>query len=297
MSFDDDERSPSGSRPIDLYRVTTPTASYLHTSHPVDVPYGGDVYTALTMDRGTNQLADDAGVDELTITLPISHPLVRGYASSGIPELVVAVTVLRLQAVSGAARQIFKGFAQSMSADLHTATLRIPAATADALKIQLPVVGATRTCNHRLFDDRCAPNPGGQLPLLGPSGSGGPAPALFTIVDTIASISLDGLTITMAPGTPGGLNTKPGGWAAFGRIILASGDQRRILTQPGTTITLAVPFPGLIAGASVTIEAGCLHNITACINKFNNQQNFGGHPLMSSFNAWAQNGLGIIQQV
>lgn len=296
MSFDSDERSTEQNRPIELFTIATST-TYRHTSHPVDVSFGGNVYTALTMDRGTSQLADDAGVDEMTVTLPISHPLVQRYAATGIPELTIAVTVQCLQTVSGAARQIFKGFAQAMSVGLHTATFRVPAVTADALKIQLPVIGATRTCNHRLFDDRCAPVPGGQLPLLGPSGSGGPAPALFTITDAIASISTDGLTITMSPATPDGLNTKPGGWAAFGRIILTSGDQRRILTQIGTVITLAVPFPGLAAGASVTIEAGCLHNITACIVKFNNQQNFGGHPLMSSFSPWASNGLGIIQQV
>jgi hypothetical protein len=298
MSFDGDERSAEQNRPIDLYRITTPTASYLHTSHTVDVPFGGNVYTALTMDRGPNRLADDAGVDELTITLPISHPLVQGYASTGIPELVVTVTVLRLQSVSGAAQQIFTGAAQAMTVDLHTATFRVPATTADALRIQLPVIGATRTCNHRLFDDRCSPIPGGVFPLIfGPPGSGGPSRVLFTITDTIASISSDGLSVTMPPGTPGGLNTKPGGWAAFGRIILASGDQRRILTQTGTTVTLAVPFPGLGSGAAVTIEAGCLHNIATCISKFNNQFNFGGHPLMSSFSPWAANGLGIIQQV
>lgn len=295
VSYGQDESSVSQNRPIELYTITTSTATYQHTSHPADVPYGGGIFTALTMDRGSHQLANDQGVDEMTITLPISHPIVQGFAATGIPELSVMVTVQRLQSVSGVAVQIWKGPAQSMSVDGHLATIRVPASTADALKIQLPVIGATRVCNHRLFDSRCSPVPGGLFPpFLGPAGSGGPTPALFTVTDLVSSISTDGLTVTM---TAGGVSTKPGGWAAFGRLILASGEQRRILAQVGATITLAVALPGLSAGTSVSVEAGCLHSITACKTKFNNQLNFGGHPLMTTFNAWATNGLGVIQQV
>lgn len=299
MTHDSDERSTSRNRPIHLFTITTPDAVFHHTSHPVDVPFGGSIYTALTMDRGSQQLANDPGVDELSIALPITHPLVRSYASAGIPPQTVSVLVQNLQTVSGTARTVFRGVAQSMSVDTRTATIRCPASTADALKIQLPVVGATRFCNHRLFDGRCAPNPGGQWPLLGPSGSGGPSPGLFTITNAIVfSVSTDGLTIAIVfqSGTPDPLDTKPDGWATLGRIIVGS-EQRRILTQISTTITLAVPIPGLLAGSVVTIEAGCMHDMTTCKTKFNNQLNFGGHPKMTSFNAWAQNGFGVIQQV
>lgn len=297
-TFDSDERSVAQNRPIFLFTLATPTFTYRHTSHPVVVIFGENKFTPLTIDCGSTALGNDPGVAEQTITLPITHPFVQHYAGTGLPELVITVTIQRLQSVSGVAQQIFTGIAQSLSADTHTATIRVPATTADALKIQLPVVGATRLCNHRLFDSRCSPAPGGQLPDLGPAGSGGPASGLFTIADvSIDSISADGLTLVLSGGTPDAINTKPSGWAAVGRIILGSGDQRRILTQISTTITLAVPFPGLTAGASVTIEAGCLHDIATCKSKFNNQLNFGGHPLMSSFDPWASNGLGIIQQV
>lgn len=104
-------------------------------------------------------------------------------------------------------------------------------------------------------------------------------------------MSTDGLTIV-----GGSVAARGSGWAAFGRMILSSGEERRILTQIANTMTLAVPFPGLAAGAGLTIEAGCLHDILTCKNKFNNQLNFGGHPLMSSFSPWASNGLGVIQQ-
>lgn len=293
MSFDDDERSVSANRPIDLFTITTPTAIYLHTSHPVDVTYAGNVHKAITMDRGTQQLGNDPGVDEQTLELPISHPLVQSYASTGIPELVISVTILRLQTRSGAAQQIFTGFAQSLTVDGHTAKIRVPAATADALKIQLPVVGATRLCNHRLFDGRCSPNPGLKWPASGPTGSGGPDPANFLVLDTVNSISADGLTLGVFA-----IGVKPSGWATFGRLIVpTTGDQRRIVSHVGTTLTIAVPFPGLTTSTGVRIEAGCDHSMATCKSKFNNQLNHGGHPLMPiSFNAWAVNGLGVITQ-
>ncbi len=293
MSFDDNERSTSQNRPIDLYTITTPTAIYRLTSYPVNYSYAGNVFTALTMDRGSHQLTNDQGTDEMTVTLPISHPLVQEYASTGIPAMNVAVRVQRLQTASGAAQQIWTGFAQSLTVDGATATIRIPASTADAFKIQLPVIGATRVCNHRLFDQRCSPNPGGHWPISSTTaGSGGPDPGVFQISDTIASVSADGLTVNGV-----GIGAKPFGWAGFGRLILASGEQRRILTHVSTTLTLAVPLPGLVSGMAVTIEAGCAHDMTTCKSKFNNQLNFGGHPLMTSFNAWVTNGFGVIQQV
>ena len=297
MSHDSDERSVSQNRPIELFTITTPTATYRHTSHPLPVSFGGNLFSPLTMDRGTSQLSNDQGVDEQTLELPISHQLVQDYAGTGLPDLVVTVTIQRLQTKSGTAQQIFTGVAQSMSVDGRTATIRVPASTADALKIQLPVVGATRICNHRLFDSRCSPNPGGRWPLASAIvGSGGPRSSDFTIFETITAISADGLTIT-TNGTQ--LGSNPNGWAALGRLLLLDGseNQRRILTHIGSVITLAVPVPGLIPTAGILIEAGCLHDINTCKSKFNNQLNFGGHPLMTTFNAWQQNGLGVIQQV
>lgn len=291
-TFDDDERSPSANRPIELFTITTLTATYRHTSYPVDRVYAGNTYTALTIDRAPNQISNDPGVDEQRLVLPISHPLVQRYAASGVPEQGVTVTIVRLMTASGAAQQVFTGLAQSMSVDTHTATIRCPASTADALKIQLPVVAATRVCNHRLFDIGCSPNPGGVWPVSGVAGSGGPLASDFQVVDAVAAISADGLTVTGSA-----IAAKPGGWAALGRIFLASGESRRILTQIGAVLTLAVPFVGLTTTTAITIEAGCLHSMTVCKSKFNNQLNYGGHPLMTTFNAWAGNGLGVIQQI
>jgi uncharacterized protein len=290
-TFDTDERSTSGNRPTDLYTIVTTTKTYRLTTNLTDISLGGNTFTALTVSRGNNALQPDSGQNELIIYLPISHPLVQSYTATGIPEQNVQVTVQRLQSVSGQAQQVWTGFAQSLSVDGRTAMLRVPSVTADAFKTQLPVIGAHVLCNHRLFDVGCAPNPGGEYPTGAGSGTGGPLQSAFQVATTISSVSADGLTITLS--SVGG---QPDLWAQFGRLILSTGESRRIIVQIGNVITLTVPFPALTT--NVTLEAGCPHNIQACQSKFNNFMNYGGHPYITAVvDPWHPNGLGIIQQV
>lgn len=290
-TFDDNERSTSSNRPIELYTIVTPTATYRHTSSTASLVFSAHLYTPLTMDRDTLQLGQDSSTDELVITLPITHPLVQRFCATGIPEQVITVTVHRMQTASAQTFQQWTGFAQSISISGHLAKIRVPANSADALKTQLPVLTAQRACNHRLFDSGCSRNPGGIWPpSTGTAGSGGPDPATFTVSTTVASVSADGLSITLT-----GDGGNPDGWAQFGRLIMSNGETRRVLTHIGNVMTVAVPF-GAPTG-SVQLEAGCDHTIATCVSKFNNVLNFGGHPDMSPLNLWTPSGLGVIQQV
>lgn len=289
-TFDSDERSTSQSRPIDLFAIVTPTVPYYITSHETDVIFESITYTALTASRGNFALQPDSSQNELIVYLPISHPFVQRFAS-GIPELGVTITLRRLQALSGQAAQFWTGYAQSLSVDGHTAMIRVPSITADAFKIQLPTIGAHKTCNHRLFDIGCAPNPGALWPTTGAAGSGGPLAATFQISTTIASVSADGMTITLSS-----IGGKPDRWAQFGRIVLSNGDARLISAQTGAVLTITKPF--YVTTSVVMIEAGCDHSIGACRTLFNNPYNFGGHPKMDvTSDPWTPGGIGISVQV
>jgi hypothetical protein len=280
-TYDDDETSTSQNRPIDLYTLVTPTAIYRVTSHIVDVAYGGHTFTALTMSRGPQQVAQDLTGRELIVYLPITHPLVRRFAASGIPERQVLVTLQRLQQVSGIAVQAWQGFGTGMQIDGHVAKLRVPSVTDDAMRIKLPVVAAQRLCNHRLFDARCAPNPGVD----------GPAATSFQVNGALVSQS--GTTLIVS--TLGG---HPDGWANLGDVVhVATGERRYILAQGGTTLTLHSPFVGALPGDALTVFAGCDHTIGTCRDKFANVGNFGGHPEMTtSINPWLPKGIGVIEQ-
>jgi Phage conserved hypothetical protein BR0599 len=280
-TFDDDERSTSQNRPIELYTIVTPTAVYRLTSHNVDVTFGGNLFTALTLDRGPHQIAADLTGRELIVYLPVTHPLVQRFAATGIPERQVLVTLQRLQEVSGIAVRVWQGFGTGMQISGALAKLRVPSVTDDAMRIKLPVVAGQRLCNHRLFDARCAPNPG----------SDGPAAASFEVSGTL--VSQTGTTLVVST-----MSEKPDGWASLGDVVhLATGERRFILVQAGTTLTLASPFVDANPGDALAVFAGCDHAITTCRDKFANVTNFGGHPEMTtSINPWLPKGIGVVVQ-
>lgn len=279
-TFDDDERSASQSRPIDLYTIATPTVTYHLTSHIVDVSYGGATYTALTMSRSDLQVAQDLTGRELVVYLPITHQLVQRFASRGVPEREVQVTLTRLQEKSGQVQQEFSGFVVGMSCDANVAMLRAPSITDDAMRVRLPVIRAQRLCNHVLFDARC--NPGD-----------GPARAAFTVNTTIVS-GATGTTIVVAS-----MGGNPSSWASpSGEAIHGpTGERRQVLAQLGTTLTIDQPFFAAVNGDVIAVSASCNHLVTECRDKFANVANFGGHPEMTNtINPWMPKGIGVIQQ-
>lgn len=285
MTYDDNERSASQSRPRDLYVIATPTFTYRLTSHNVDVVYAGATYTATTMSRGPHQIAQDLTGRELIVYLPITHPFVQRFCSSGVPERGVTVTYSRLQEVSGVANQQRTGYATGISIDGNVAQIRVPSLTDDALKIQLPVIAANKSCNHVLFDARCSPNPGVD----------GPSAAAFTISVAYSSQTIAVGSITVSVSSVAG---KPDGWFDFGTLVHVPSAQRcYIVRQIGTTLTLNTPIIGPTSGDGLTLIAGCNHLVTTgCRDKFNNRVNFGGMPFMNNeANPWLPNGLGSIQ--
>jgi uncharacterized phage protein (TIGR02218 family) len=291
-TFDDDERSTSGSRPIDLYIITTPTQIYRLTSNQTDVVFGiggiatanntdvtgglgvGVVYTALTMARGPQMVAQDLTAREISIFLPITHPIVQRYASTGVPEREVTVAIYRFQTKSSTAFQSWSGVAQSLTISGRVAEIKVPAVTDDALKVKLPVIAAQRLCNHVLYDRQCTisrTNLTITQVIIGISGS---------VVTTI----LDGAATRYV----------------FGDVEhVASGELRMILSQTVNSVTLNAPFSSAVVGDQVRIAAGCDHTIKTCRDKFLNVVNFGGMPHMNldgAFNPWAPGGLGLIVQ-
>lgn len=276
MSFDDDERSTSQNRPVDLYTITTPTITYRVTSHPVSVLFGGNTYTALTMSRGNLQVSQDLTGREIVLYLPIDHPLVQRFAATGIPEHDVTVTLLRLQSVSGQAFQQWSGFVQGLAIDGHTALFRVPSLTDDAMKVRLPVVAAQRLCNHVLYDSGCT---------LDRAGFAIQPPTVFITGQS-------GSTVTVSS-VAGSVDHR----FQYGEAVHSTQQRRMILEQIGTVLTVNMPFVGVNNGDGLVLYSGCDHRILTCRDKFGNVVNFGGHAdMLTSINPWASKGIGVIQQ-
>ncbi len=307
-TFDSAERSQRLSRPIVLYTITTYSAVYRLTTHGTDVTFGSFTFSALPVIHDDEQITQDAAGDEIAVHLPISHPFVQRFAATGIPEQGASVLVQTLQSVAGVAVQSWSGPAQAMTISGHMAAFRVPRPHVDAVRIQLPTVGAQKQCQHDLFDGRCAPHPGGDWPADGSgNAAGGPVDVLFFVVAQVAAVSADGLQITLV--SDGG---QPDGWFRFGKILslgtvtrpgarIPSGEVRGISDHVGNVLTLSVPFVGSLADLQTVdfrLSPGCDKQMSTCVSKFANRANFGGHPYMDgAINPWVPAGFGVIQQV
>ncbi len=309
-TFDSAARSQALGRPIVLYTITTLGSVFRHTTHAADVVFGGNTFTALTIAHDDEQITQDPSGDELVIHLPITHPMVQRFAATGIPEQSVQVVVQEMQSTASSAAQSWSGPGQSLTINGNLAALRVPTATNDALKIQLPVIAAQRTCNHVLFDVGCAPNPGGDLPFGATGiGKGGPVASDFRVTTTVFGVSANGLTLTITTDA----SELAAGFLQFGKATASSGaafqptsfageDQTRwILSHVDNELTINVPFVASadeMTACVLLLEAGCDHLMPTCDAKFNNRPNFGGHSQMDpTINPWVPNGLGVIQQV
>src|SRR3954469_11792514 len=263
--FDDNERSVSQSRPIDLYTIVTPTETHRMTSNVVDVTYLGAVFTATTMSRGNLQTMDDPTGREFIVYLPITHPFVQRYVVYGVPEHQATVTIQRMQTVSGTTMQVWSGFADTMTitgsddgSGSHVAMLRVPSVIDDAMRRRLPVIAAQRLCNHVLYDAQCTVNRATAV-------SGGPFVITSINGDTITTSSLGG-----------------GSQYVFGEVVhLATGQRRMVVGQASNLLALSAAFAVANVGDSVELAPGCDHSILTCRDKFSNVVNFGGHPQLN----------------
>lgn len=275
MSFDSLERSQQGAGPAELYDFVTPLTTFRLTTFQSDVVYLGNTYTATTGAR-SNISVPDLATDQadITISIPATHTLAKAYAN-GIPMRDLLVTLTRAHLPTMVVSQFWQGYASGIAFDDTLAIFRVPSGMNDALATDVPSVVAQKLCNHVLYDARCTINPG----------------TGYTVTTTIAAISADGRTFTLASPTPAPTATVISGvattvpWALHGQFTHSPTNERRTITdQTSTTVvTVQAQFPNgsLHVGDLVVVLAGCDHSMPTCASaKFNNGVNHGGHPYM-----------------
>jgi uncharacterized phage protein (TIGR02218 family) len=128
-----------------------------------------------------------------------------------------------------------------------------------ALQGNVPAPRFQAPCNHILYSSRC-----------------GVSPASHQETATVTAISGNVITVDA-------LSFADNDCAAG--VIIASGEQRMVVSNAGTSVTFTYPFANLQIGDEVIIRRGCDHAFDGdCKNKFNNGDNFGGFPLVPGKN-------------
>lgn len=275
------EASIQSSSPREFYQIVQSSAvTYYVASGTRDIVYNGNTYVASPTARTEIGISSITNEAQLTIALPLSHPLSQRYPAQGSPPRVITVTIYRQQP-GGFVEQVAVGKITSMGIEKHLAKFLIESLIARLSRRQLPTVSASRSCQHVLFDNNCRAVR--NLFTLGVTGG---------IIPTLTVLSFDGRTVVISS-----IGGQADHWAQGGELVhLPTGERMTILEQVGTTITMQTPIPDLTTGDAVSVSAGCAHDILTCRIKFSNQINFGGFPQLPTKNPFTPTGLGVIEQ-
>lgn len=274
QTYNLDESSPQDNRPVELYDfVFAPGSSGTQrvTSYTHDFVFNGLLYSKRVIKRGSLAVVNSQNnVPEMTITMPVNDPIVQAYIGVGVAPQRTKVTITRFQQASQTSQQIWAGYIASCTVTHRDATFRIASLADDGFRIPIPSVVMSKLCNHVLYDAMCTVSRSGNASIT-----------------TITSISPDRRTITVAS-----LNSFIGEIESFyyGEFVHFGTTERRtiipqLVAASPFTVALDVALPTTVfVGDACIIYRGCNHSVATCQTKFQNVDNFGGHPHIQTTN-------------
>ncbi len=275
---DDDSSAELGQRREFYDIVQSDLVTYRIASGARDIVYGGNTYTSQPAARTDVVVSTTTGVFEMSLSLPLKHPLVQRYLAFGSPPRQITVTVWQMQLNSGAVERIWLGVVTSMAIEHHVAKFLIPSPIGSALQRMVPSMMIDRLCPHILYDAQCRIDP-----------------TAFSVESTV--VRFDGRQITLVTQLPFGDEQ----FALFGDVThVATGERQTIFTEDPlavdgtTTFQMQDPIRELAVGDAMLVRAGCLHDITTCHNKFDNLVNYGGAPEKPTANPFSPTGIGFV---
>ena len=261
----------SGQRPFYLYRFKRAGVETLFTSLPSDLTrsvagVAGTLWTAIPISHSRIPYATDSARSEFPITLPLSNTFARSF----LAPVGLQLTTLR----------IWKGFQNDADSELvvqyNGGVLAAQPRSGGTIVLScmgdiagLRRKGLTgvlqRPCRHALYHDGC-----------------GVSLASRQVVGTVGSITTDGRTITVSAASAQADKFYAGGIFEF------AGLQEMIQSHAGSTLRLASPVPGLVDAFAADgpqackIAPGCTLTRGVCQTRFDNLDNFGGFPWLST---------------
>jgi len=247
---------PSGINPSGSFETTT-----RFTSFETDVVVNSNNYTSEYIQRSSIIIATDSKRAPLTITLPLDVELFRQYVFSPISD-VLAVEVLRYHSTDTPTPQVvslWKGRVSDVSFDGQD---RIKV-RCESQATQLSRFSLRRTfsplCPYDLYDaDTCK------------------------ISSALGSPHRLDVTATVFEPTKLWANALSGDTFTGGFVYIRRGvneyDKHSIAVHSGNQVTLETPVENPETFMDCVFLAGCDRSLTTCINKFQNEENYGGFP-------------------
>lgn len=257
MRHDEFERSNYDGAPTHLYEFSLGDSRWRYAASESDITLNGVTYVSSAIEHEDYSFSGNPDTDEFRINLAASTDVCRLYDGTP-PSGSVLVNIRVLHRGSDDAAVVWSGFVKlgrRASAAEFTFTCTSMLATLNRNGLRL---FWGRGCPHALYDRSCRVDP-----------------ADFST--TVQITMLTGTTLTCPGLNALGDDYLSGGFIAFTHESGAP-EHRGIESHGGNVITLLGLTDGLSPGDWITVHPGCARTTSACLNKFNNLDNYGGFP-------------------
>jgi len=264
-TLDELEQSIESGQPVELYTFSIGAQQFRYTSSKGTVSFSGTDYIPLAMTRSSATQAREQRSTALRITLPtVSDPASLFIAVQPSSEMTVLIQRIQPDAVPATSSIVmFDGYVSSVVfKDSITEFRCIP--FNELFTREIPRFQYQGLCNHILYDARCKAVAGS-----------------FKHSGTVLSVSGNQVQIQ---GLPAGSLPFIGGYVE----VPGGSEQRLIIDQAGTTVTILMPFKEDILGGTIDAFQGCDHTAITCAQKFANILNYGGFPDVPTVNPFQQ---------
>jgi len=261
-TFSDLETSVELSRPIELYTFTVGNETYRYTSTEGTVTFGGTDYEPIAgLKRSKITRSKEQKSTVMTIQIPTSNPVPTAFIAVQ-PSSTITVTVWRIQpdAVPEVSIVVFDGYVSGVAFKDTVAELRCVPFN-ELFNRETPRFQYQGLCNHVLYDNGCQVNE-----------------ASYKYSGTVIGV-IEGIQVDIA-GLPSAGTPFVGGYLE----IPDKSEQRLIISQSGTIVTILLPFKAAISGGTIDAYYGCDHTPQTCARKFSNILNYGGFPFVPTSN-------------
>jgi hypothetical protein len=281
------EDSKASTKPVYVYRIDDSTGTVIYlTNYPSSIAISsvpahwtdaGDPQTFLPGAVSHGRIERKDGIDETDFEVQLlvedGTDLSRFVLFGIIPKILVEVIkVTPGAAAAGAA--VFDVDCQVMQSGLVKEievvdyTIKATCTPEPFLANQeIPRWRFTRVCNHELYGEFC-----------------GVDKTLFQHQGAILALDIDTRTLTIAGDSGLAANFFRLGFLQHAPSGMNIGIFSSSLAGGNTLVTLHQWLPDFAVTDNVTAFAGCNHTIDHCRDKFSNDENFGGFPLVPNKN-------------
>jgi uncharacterized phage protein (TIGR02218 family) len=264
MTFDAKETSLTDGQPVELYEFQYGTTFFRYTSSQLEREINTFKWKPTPLDRENLAQTSEVMKSSLQVTVPADNEVAALFKVQP-PSEVVTVRVFQYHETDNLTIVVFVGRVLNASWQDERVTMSCDPAYA-ALQRQ----GLRRCyqllCPHALYSASC-----------------GALIENFKLTGTVVSVT--GTTVEASV-----FGDRPDGWLNGGFLDFSNGlrgtERRAILSHVGTTIKLQVSLPQLVVGSTISVYAGCAHNMDDCGGKFNNLLNYGGMPYIPQLNPY-----------